>query len=73
MVGCIEPFEVVVSCLHVAMVVALVCPHFPSFPEIYAAYLPLDVLIFKFLRHVVYTTVQIRAQYFFLAENGGST
>ena len=28
--GCIEPFEMVGSCTHVAVVVALVCPHFPS-------------------------------------------
>ena len=41
MVGCIEQYEVVVSCPHVAEVVVLVCPHFPSLWYI----LPHDVLM----------------------------
>ena len=33
--GCIEPFKVVGSCPHVAVVVVLVCPPFPSLRYIY--------------------------------------
>ena len=39
--GCIAPFEVVVSCPHVADGMVLVCPHFPSLRYI----LPQDVFI----------------------------
>ena len=43
----------------------VVCPHISRLSEICSAYLPHDVLMFPFLRRVIHTTVQIRAQHFY--------